>query len=183
MAEEGACACRGSSNTSRDKGVTVRVNIFALDHDPRQAARWHCDAHVVKMVLESAQLLCTAHHVTGSTAPYRAAFVNHPCAVWTRASRANYLWLAELGVELCHEYTARYGKTHASEAMLRGLADDVPALPDRMMTPFAQAMPDVHKGPEPIAAYRRYYQTKHGGRLGTWKRNQPEWFVQTANAI
>jgi hypothetical protein len=152
------------------------VNVFALHPDPRQAAQWHCDAHVVKMVLESAQLLCTAHHLTGGTAPYRPTHVNHPCAVWARASRANYLWLAELGLELCREYTARYGRAHATEPVLRHLADNVPSLPDRMMTPFAQAMPVEHRGDEPIQAYRRYYQTKRGGKLGTWKRNCPEWW-------
>ena len=159
--------------------VTVRVNVFALHHDPTQAARWHCDAHVVKMVLETAQLLSTAHHLTGGTAPYRPTHAKHPCAVWARDSQANYLWLCELGLELCREYTARYGKTHATEAVLRHLADDVPALPDRMMTPFAQAMPVELRGSEPIAAYHRYYQTKRGGRLGTWKKNRPIWFDQT----
>jgi hypothetical protein len=153
------------------------VNIFAIHYDPHQAARWHCDAHVVKMILESAQMLCTAHHVTGGTAPYRAAFAKHPCSIWVRASRANYLWLAELGIELCREYTARYGKAHASEEVLRNLADNVPALPDRMMTPFAQAMPDELKGHDPVQAYRRYYQTKRGGKLGTWRQNRPEWFT------
>ena len=152
------------------------MNVFALHYDPRQAARWHCDAHVVKMVLETAQLLCTAHHLTGSTAPYRPTHAKHPCAVWARDSQANYLWLCELGLELCREYTARYGKTHATEAVLLHLAENVPSLPDRMMTPFAQAMPGEQKGHESVGAYRRYYQTKRGGRLGTWRRNRPEWW-------
>ena len=132
------------------------MNVFALHYDPRQAARWHCDAHLVKMLLETAQLLCTANHATGSTAPYKPTHANHPCAVWARDSRANYLWLSELGLELCREYTES---------------------PDRMMTPFAQAMPDELRGHDSVGAYRRYYQTKRGGKLGTWRRNRPEWWV------
>lgn len=152
------------------------MNIFALHLDPGQAARWHCDAHVVKMVLETAQLLCTAHHLTGGTAPYKKTHVNHPCSIWVRESRVNYVWLVELGLELSREYTARYGKVHACEGVLWDLADSVPPLKGDRLTPFALAMPDVHKNPDPIKAYRSYYQTKRGGRLGSWKRNQPEWF-------
>lgn len=155
----------------------VAVNIFALHPNPVQAAKWHCDAHVVKMVLESAQLLCTAHHLTGGTAPYKPTHVNHPCAVWARASRENYLWLATLGRELCREYTARYMKVHATSAILRDLAENVPNLASNGLTPFAQAMPVEHQGSDPVLAYQRYYQTKNGGRLGTWKRNRPEWWV------
>jgi hypothetical protein len=151
------------------------VNIFALSTDPLQAARWHCDAHVVKMTLETAQLLSTVHHLTGSTAPYKPTHINHPCAVWARSSRANYIWLLTLGLELCQEYTARYGRTHATEKVLRYLFR-VPDLPDVGVTPFAQAMPDEHRGTDPVEAYRRYYRTKRGGRLGTWRRNQPDWW-------
>lgn len=152
------------------------MNIFALDYDPRQAARWHCDAHVVKMVLETAQLLCTAHHLTGGTAPYRPTHAHHPCSVWARASRANYLWLGELGLELSREYTSRYGKNHSCEKLPEHLSKNVPPLPDRSRTPFAQAMPVEHRGDDPVEAYRRYYQTKRGGKLGKWKRNRPEWW-------
>lgn len=153
------------------------MNVFALHYDPRQAARWHCDAHVVKMVLETAQLLCTAHHLTGSTAPYRPTHANHPCAVWARDSQANYLWLCELGLELCREYTARYGRVHASEKVLWELSRNAPDLPYRGLTPFAQAMPKDLKGSDPVEAYRRYYQTKRGGKLGTRRRNRPEWWA------
>lgn len=153
------------------------MNIFALHMDSAQAARWHCDAHVVKMVLESAQLLCTTHHLMGSPAPYRPTHVNHPCAAWARASRGNYTWLASLGRELCREYAARYMKIHATSRVLRDLATNVPDLPDLGLTPFAQAMPIEHQGPDPIVAYRDYYQTKRGVRLGKWKRNKPDWWL------
>ena len=65
------------------------MNIFVLDNDPFKAAEYQCDKHVVKMVLETAQLLCSAHE----TAPYKRTHYNHPCAIWTRSSLSNYMWL------------------------------------------------------------------------------------------
>jgi hypothetical protein len=153
------------------------VNVFALVPDPIQAALWHCDAHVIKMTLETAQLLSTAHHLLGSSAPYRPTHRNHPCAAWARATRGNYERLWALGMELGAEYRARYGRTHASTAVIRALATPPPELPPGPRTPFAQAMPEGFRGPDPVAAYRRYYLTKRGGRLGTWKGGaEPPWW-------
>lgn len=157
------------------------MNIFALHLDPSQAARWHCDAHVVKMIVETAQILSTTQHILGGHGPYRATHINHPCSIWARSTRSNYLWLTELGLELCKEYTARYGKTHATEPVLNTLASNIPSsslwLQKATLTPFAQAMPEEFRSHDPIASYQRYYQTKRGGRLGTWKRNQPNWWT------
>ena len=118
------------------------MNIFYIDKDPVQAAQWMVDKHVVKMILESAQLLSTAHrvldgeqktvqkYVNGSFPPryrnikryvlqdaresvlYSATHINHPSAVWCRLSVPNYLWLVEHFFALMEEYTYRYGKTH-----------------------------------------------------------------------
>lgn len=85
------------------------MQVFVLDKDPVLAARYHCDKHVVKMIVETCQLLCTAHHLHGSEQPpYRKTHVNHPCAIWARESRANYDWLIQLGFALSDEYTLRY---------------------------------------------------------------------------
>lgn len=155
------------------------MNIFVLDEDPRQAARWHNDAHCVKMILETAQLLCTAQHLSGNSAPYKPTHVNHPCSVWTRQSRENYIWLCVLGLELCKEYTERYKKTHACERVLKDLYKNVPNnLPSGGLTPFALAMPDQYKNfDDPVGSYRNYYQTKREGKLGTWKQNRPFWWL------
>ena len=83
------------------------MNIFYLDSSPRTCARYHCDKHVVKMIVETAQLLCGAHWATGGKAQYLAMGLNHPCGIWTRKSLSNYKWLCELGVNLCLEYTRR----------------------------------------------------------------------------
>lgn len=73
------------------------MNVFALDLSPKTAARYHCDAHVVKMILETTQMLSTAHWMRGTRGPYRPTHANHPCSVWVRESTANYKWLHELG--------------------------------------------------------------------------------------
>lgn len=88
------------------------MNIFLLDYDVKKCAQSHVDKHVVKMILETAQLLCGAHHVIGTTdnIPYKLSHKNHPCSIWVRESLTNYLYLCELGLELCYEYTYRYGK-------------------------------------------------------------------------
>ena len=93
------------------------MNIFILDKDVKKCAQYHCDKHVVKMILETAQLLCGVHHVTAhdtAHVPYKLSHKNHPCAIWARESFSNYVYLCELGLELCKEYTHRYGKRHKS---------------------------------------------------------------------
>ena len=145
------------------------MNIFALDFDPRTAARYHCDKHVVKMILESAQLLSTAHHVLdgGDLARQnvpgilKPTHVNHPCARWVRDTRGNYEWTWQLMAALCAEHTRRWpGHTHryAYENGLLGHLHTVPLhIPERPLELFAQAMPDEFQQPDSIQAYRDYY--------------------------
>ena len=95
------------------------MNIFYLHHSPYLAAKVQYNKHVVKMILESAQMLCTAHHVYGNAeqklnVPYKQAHLNHPSTIWTRQCRANYRWLYLHMLALGYEYTKRYGKIHAS---------------------------------------------------------------------
>ena len=119
----------------------------------------HLDKHVIKMILETAQLLCSAHHMSDSTYEpcYKLTHKNHPSAKWTRESKGNYEWLCKLGIELCKEYTYRYGKTHKCEPYIADLAKNLPPLPDLGFTPPAQAMPDMYKDDDPVDAYRTYY--------------------------
>ena len=93
------------------------MNIFFLHQNPHQAAKYQYNKHIVKMVLESAQMLCTAHHcILGDEAdvPYKAAHRNHPSTVWARRSANNYEWLYHHFVALSAEYKRRYGKEHLS---------------------------------------------------------------------
>lgn len=97
------------------------MNIFVLDHDIRTCAQYHCDQHVVKMILESVQLLCTTLNKRGFATPYRSTHSKHPCVLWLDRSYDNFLWLRELAVELNREYRFRYqsGKDHASMKVLK----------------------------------------------------------------
>lgn len=147
------------------------MNIFVLDSDPTLAAQYQHNKHVVKMILESAQLLCGPLN----DAPYRRTHFNHPCAIWTRQTRANYLWLIEHGLALADEYTHRYGKIHASKWVINHCASRVNEIPSGSMTPHAQAMPDEYRRFNTVEAYRAYYiGTKLVGAVWT-NRERPEW--------
>ena len=97
------------------------MNIFYLHSIPQIAAIYHCDKHVVKMIVETAQLLATAHHELGNgdKVTYKPTHKNHPSAVWARSSRLHYMYLQRLGLSLCKEYTKRYGKEHSVEKYFR----------------------------------------------------------------
>lgn len=157
------------------------MNIFALDSDPRKAAEYHNDKHVVKMILESAQLLCSAHHMSGSDAPYKLTHKNHPSSLWCRETKENYLWLYELAENLCAEYTFRTGKVHKTEEKIK-LLKTPPTLPFGQLTKFALAMPEEYKSEDPVESYRNYYRNekifmKNGKRMDTWtRRERPSWF-------
>ena len=73
------------------------MNIFILDEDPKKCAEYHNDKHVVKMILESAQLLCGVHHMveSGLDVPYGLSHKNHPCSIWARECIENYVWLCD----------------------------------------------------------------------------------------
>ena len=150
------------------------MNIFYLHHDPKLCAQYHVDKHVVKMILETAQLLSTAHWLSGGEGPYRATHKNHPSAIWTRSNKSNYIWLCKLGIELCKEYTYRYGKTHKTQQYLEWLSSHIPDIPNGEFTPPSLAMPDIFKCNNNIESYRQYYKLgkKH---LHNWKmREKPE---------
>ncbi|MEK6880308.1 MAG: pyrimidine dimer DNA glycosylase/endonuclease V, partial [Nanoarchaeota archaeon] len=98
------------------------MNIFVLDKDPKIAAQYLCDKHIVKMILESAQLLCSQFECD---APYKKTHYNHPCSIWTRTSKENYLWLIEHSLEMGLEYTKRYNKTHKSIKVIRWTQENI----------------------------------------------------------
>ena len=153
------------------------MNIFFLDFDTKKCAQYHCDKHVVKMILETAQLLCGTHWVIGNEAPYKLSHKNHPCAIWTRTSLSNYLYLCDLGLELCKEYTYRYCKRHKSQDVIEWCLINKPNLHDVDFTSPPLAMGDEFKiGNDVIESYRNYY--REGKKLiVSWKnRVIPSWF-------
>lgn len=156
------------------------MNIFFLDRDINKCAQYHCDKHVVKMILETAQLLCSAHWVGGQEAPYRKTHVNHPCSIWVRESLQNYLWLVKLGFTLCEEYTKRYGKIHKSQEVMNWCSKHLPNLPNNGFTEPPQCMPLQYKNEDPVQAYRNYYIGDKKS-FAKWKNSEvPEWFLSTS---
>ena len=122
------------------------MNIFMLDLDPKKAAEYHCDKHVVKMILESAQILYCAHWVLNpSRVPefaYKKTHPNHPSCIWVRESIENYEWLCQLAIELCKEYTFRYEKIHKTQKHIEWLIDNPPFdIPMLEQTEIRLAMP------------------------------------------
>ena len=138
------------------------MNIFYLDRDPYKAASYFYDKHKVKMILESAQMLCTAHHVYGNPddVPYRQAHLNHPSTIWARQSRPNYYWLYEHMIALGQEYTKRYGKIHMTIDKCRWALGFCPdGITSVVFTEPPQCMPDEYKVPGcSITAYWNYYE-------------------------
>ena len=179
------------------------MNIFILDNDPVIAAQEQCDKHVVKMIVESAQMLSTVHRMLDGVMErrpsksgamlqywklndqrenilYKACHFNHPSTVWTRESKANYQWHYQHFIALCDEYTYRYGKVHSTDTKLRIVLQQIPTnIPEKHMTPFKLAM---GSNPEcmledAVESYRRFYETKQKRFTMIWtKRPVPKWF-------
>lgn len=182
------------------------MNIFYLHNDVNECAKMHPDKHVVKMILEYAQLLSTAHryldgtrivehsdtgrkqsryvlHDSRNELLYASTHINHPSAIWVRKSPENYIWLANMLIALCEEYTYRYGKTHKVEreglcyVLLKNIPENIGNEGWSEPTP---AMPDEYKVPgNSVQAYINYYlgAKRH---LANWKkRSIPSWYVTT----
>jgi len=129
------------------------------------------------MILETAQLLCSSHWVSGGIAPYKLTHKNHPCSVWVRKDLKNYIWLCDLGKELCLEYTFRYGKIHKTEKIIKWLSKNYPKInkTKKGVTEFARAMPDKYKSDSIVKSYRAYYLGEKRKILKYTKREIPFW--------
>lgn len=189
------------SVVSRESGGSPnKMNIFYIDESPVQAARWMVDKHVVKMILESAQLLSTAHRVLDGMEVvvvnpdtnrkskrwilpdaregklYKATHMNHPSAIWCRESIQNYTWLSEHLYALLDEYTYRYDKRHACSSLAYDLQSPPLNLKKYDRTPMPSAMADEYKiSNDPLTNYRNYYKMGKSNLHKWTKRSQPEW--------
>ena len=181
------------------------MNIFWLSLNVALCAQYHCDKHVVKMILEYAQLLSTAHHILDgkkeerfnsngktlmpkyqhpNTTLYKPTHINHPCSVWTRKTSGNYQILYQLFCTLCDEYTHRYGKIHKTDSKLREILKNVPKnIHIGEMTPPAIAIADkslkIHSLDGKyyiVESYRNYYNVEKR-KFAKWtNREIPDWF-------
>ena len=159
------------------------MNIFYFYDCPVLSAHAQPDKMLVKMPLETAQMLCTAHReldgdeYADEVGLYKRAYWNHPCTVWARESSTNYFWLYKHFLALGKEYTFRYGKTHNSvDKLARALFKQPDNIKRIGMTPLAQAMPDKYKNNDPIKAYRDYcINEKHYAK---WEKGRaiPNWW-------
>lgn len=179
------------------------MNIFILHEDPVVAAQMQCDKHVPKMVVESAQMLSTAHRMLDGTvqiAPsksgkrmvrhyrlfedpemdqvlYKAVHYKHPCTVWTMESADNYVWHYKHFVALCDEFEFRFNKTHATAVKLKSPLWSLPHnIPKIGMTPFKLAMTS---NPEcmfedAVESYRAFYHTKQDRFKMAWDKSRPK---------
>lgn len=167
------------------------LNIFFLDYDPKLAAKYHCDQHVNKMILESAQMLSIAHHHRPSDISselplykYSKTWVNHPCSKWVRLTRGNYDWLCELCFHLNEECKERYGheRDHLSYSkIIVNLTKKYPncCSKNNIVTPPFQCVKEQYKNPNnPVKAYRDSY-IYDKSEFATWNYSQkPYWYVR-----
>jgi hypothetical protein len=156
------------------------MNIFYLDPDPRRAARFHNDRHVVKMILESAQMLSTACRKHGINEGYKSCFEHHPCTKWASSTKGNWRWLRDLAYELNDEYKYRFDNDddHKSAVVISNLPE--PNIEGSFTEP-PRAMPDYcKKGLDSVNAYRKYYREEKD-HLAEWTRRPvPKWFTQSS---
>ena len=182
------------------KRIKSKMNIFYLHEDPIQNAKWHIDKHIVKMPIEYAQLMSTAHRLLdgemylGKTAIgrnikrwklyderedilYKASHINHPSAIWVRESIENYFQMYKLYMAVLSEFTNRYGKIHGSSKPSIALIRPPSNIPMVKGTQLPQCMPEICKVKNnPILAYRNYYIVEKNS-FASWKNREiPEWF-------
>jgi hypothetical protein len=162
------------------------MNIFILDNCPVKAAQFACDKHSTKMCVELLQQLGSAVIRHGATSdmmpltakgtPLKGGYHNHPCARWCGDSRENYNWASIHALELCNEYTKRYGKIHACQKGIEILCDMDYLIPEGELTNHAQAMPEEYKDSDAVIAYRNYYLNDKKD-FAKWKMgNVPYWW-------
>ena len=154
------------------------MNIFAVDYCPRKSAESLVDKHVVKMIVESAQILSTVHHRhnTWHSELYKPTHINHPCVKWAAMTPSNYNWTYAHFCYLLDEYSYRYDKFgHKSLRLKMPLSAAPVNMAPGTLTPFALAMPDEYKVDDPVESYRNYYS--HAKKsLHKWTlRNKPSW--------
>jgi len=137
------------------------MNIFYLHSDPKVAASYFYDKHKVKMILECAQMLCTAHIALGNeNVPYKKSHLNHPSSVWVRANNENYQWLYNHMLALGEEYTQRYKRTHLTITKCKDILAVAPLnIPIGSFNEPPQCMPDEYKvDNDSVSAYWNYYE-------------------------
>lgn len=158
------------------------MNIFFVDSNSITCAQSLCNKHVIKQILESAQMLCTVHHIhpLGDLPDflYKKAYPNHLCSVWVRTNQSNYKWLCDHALALCYEYTHRYDKIHKSQTIIEWCCSHIPDIPFGEFFQPPQAMPEIYQCEDSITAYRNYYTLYKRFTMDMqWKKGEsPVWW-------
>jgi hypothetical protein len=169
------------------------VNLFALDVDPIDAARAHCDGHLSRMALQACRLMAGAHelvdHLTGLRdydKPHRLAPRHRDlaCARWVRETRGNYLWAHTLAIELTIEHHRRFGRPASAAQWLECYAEPPVGLTLDELTQFGQSISPHAPGPCPVIAYRMYYACRKW-HFAKWRRGRapPHWWRQALEEV
>jgi hypothetical protein len=158
----------------------LKINIFILDYDVVKCAQYHNNSHVVKMILETTQLLNNAliKHNDAYVPVYKQTHKNHPCSVFVGENISNFNWTLSLGFELCKEYTYRYGRQHKCQDIIDYFdnCEYKKNIPNGELTQFKLCMPDIYKTNDAVESYRNYYKSEKRN-IALWtKRNIPEWW-------
>ena len=153
------------------------MNIFVVDTDPEVAARSLCDKHIVKMPLETAQMLCAVSWRFLVPAPYKPGFQHHPCTRWAGETLENWHWLLRHGLELCAEYERRFWRRHACLKVLLWCQEQGGRPSPGPRAPFVQALPKELRQEDAVMAYRAYY-LRDKARFARWTlpAEPPAWW-------
>lgn len=153
------------------------MNLFILDKDPILAARYNCDKHCIKIILESAQMMCNLYPKNKS--PYRHTHINHPMTKWVGLTSANFKWCLAHAKALCAEYTKRYGKVHKTQAVIEWIERNPPSFIRHDFTEPPQCFGDnvdrCYVRGDAVAGYRKYYKLVKRS-IAAWKVEKPYWF-------
>jgi len=156
------------------------MNIFYLDQDPTLAAQMQCDKHVVKMCLETAQILCTVRARYGLEAPYKPTHKNHPAVLWAGDTVENYVWTLTHFKGLLSEYQFRYKRQHKSGTVCLQIVSNPPeGINHGKLTTPARCMDGESRAisTNPVECYRHYYKTQKSNILQYSIRPAPSWLV------
>jgi hypothetical protein len=169
------------------------MNLFLLSWDPKECAEFHCDKHVVKMILELVQMLYTSWHINNHGVPKSAPLCkstnqngykkisnhNHPMSKWVRESEWNYFFTLKLSSALCLEFFHRYGHYHGCTKHVIWLGNNIPTFEYKNKTQIPQCMPEEYKSKCPVRAYKNYY-VGDKKKFAKWtKRDKPDFFYNT----
>ena len=182
------------TNNNQTYQQHTKMNLFILSLIQREIAEYMMDKHVSKILLEAAQMLCSAKRILDPDDEetnqnlYKLAHKNHPVTIWCRKSKANFIWALDLAEELHKEWRFRYGhpdtKFHKSYLVTAYLREHMPSddkFEETGLTQFALAMPEQYKTSDPVLSYRLYYMSEEKQKIASWKkkRAKPEWYKTT----